>query len=480
VVERALGGVLFIDEAYMLTEEGRGRFGQEALDALLVRMEEERGRFVLVAAGYPEKMGVFRRSNPGLARRIPEENVIVFPDYDVEELRRILTGMLEKRRLVVGKGMGGTLDALLEGMVRRKEPGFGNAGEMRTLADGLERRRAARVVREGLAGEAELIEEDLPPVYRGYLPEPVPEPEEVLAELDGMVGLEDLKGYLARLVRAAQYQRLRGEGGEIEPQHLLFRGNPGTGKTTAARLVGRMYRAMGLLRKGHCVEVGRAELVAGYLGQTAIRTKEKVLEALGGVLFIDEAYALVRDREYGQEAVDTLVKLMEDHRGQLVVVAAGYPEEMGAFVESNPGLASRLGVEVAFPDYTDQQLGEVLVDLAQAEGFMIGEGVREGVEALVRVERTRKGRAFGNVRYVQNLLAEMKGRLADRVLGGVEGEDAVHLDEDARTFTLQDLPGVTSEEDSSRATRVDLPGRVRSSGLPRPAAGAQDVGMVSS
>ena len=246
-------------------------------------------------------------------------------------------------------------------------------------------------------------------------PLPAKTVDELLAELDALVGLSRVKREVHRQAAVLRVQKLRAEHGMQSPtisRHLVFTGNPGTGKTTVARLVCGIYAALGLLAKGHLIEVDRSELVAGYLGQTAVKTSEVVLEALGGVLFIDEAYSLAGD-QYGAEAVDTLVKEMEDHRDDVVVIVAGYPAPMVEFVDANPGLASRFRTTVEFDDYTDGELTEIFARLARAGDF------EPSPECLVRFREvlaaTPRGTGFGNGRFARNVLEGAIGRLAWRL-----------------------------------------------------------------
>ncbi|ROS77040.1 AAA family ATPase [Cellulomonas sp. PhB143] len=238
---------------------------------------------------------------------------------------------------------------------------------------------------------------------------------DVLAELDALVGLGSVKREVRRQAELLRVEGLRaaaGLGGPTLTRHLVFTGNPGTGKTTVGRLVARIYRSLGILSSGHLVEVDRSELVAGYLGQTAERTTAVVTSALGGVLLVDEAYALAGDR-YGEEAVDTLVKDMEDHRDDLVVIVAGYPGPMTRLLESNPGLRSRFSRVLEFDDYTGDELGTIFARAAAAADFS---PTPDAVEAFARRTATvERGPAFGNARWVRNVLDVAVARHAWRL-----------------------------------------------------------------
>lgn len=244
--------------------------------------------------------------------------------------------------------------------------------------------------------------------------------DELLAELDALIGLERVKREVHRQVALLRVDRLRGEAGLKSPtitRHLVFTGNPGTGKTTVARLVSGIYHALELLSRGQLVEVDRSELVAGYLGQTATKTADVVASAAGGVLFIDEAYSLTgigaSGDQYGQEAVDTLVKEMEDRRDDLVLIVAGYPAPMRAFIAANPGLASRFRTTIEFEDYTDDELVAILEQLAEGSDYELEpEAVARFREVL---GRTPRGDTFGNGRFARNALEAAIGHHAWRL-----------------------------------------------------------------
>jgi Cdc6-like AAA superfamily ATPase len=249
---------------------------------------------------------------------------------------------------------------------------------------------------------------------------PPPRPlEELYAELDGLVGLTEVKAevkLVANLVRVAKMRRERGLPVAETSRHLVFTGNPGTGKTTVARLLAEIYRTLGVVEKGHLVETDRSGLVAGFVGQTALKVQQVFESALGGLLLIDEAYALARGREgdFGTEAVDTLVKLIEDHRDDVVVIMAGYPDEMGQLLDANPGIRSRFPRTIDFPDYSDDELVRIFESLATDAHYTLDDGARAA--ARTRFAAEPRGKGFGNGRLARNLFEAAVARQASRVV----------------------------------------------------------------
>ena len=432
IIDSAKDGVLFIDEAYTLYVPDSPRdFGPEAIATLMKEMEDRRGSMAVIVAGYEREMETFFDANPGMRSRF--NRYIDFPDYNAPELTEVF------RRLVVQRQLRLTLEAetragqMFEQMVRTKGKNFGNARSVRSYLDRAIERQAQRLSEQSEADPVVLDVADLPPLGRR---------EELdfsalLARLDMLTGLAEVKAEvrkLASLVRAQDRRREAAMNWTPVSLHLVFAGNPGTGKTTVARLVGELYAALGLLEKGHVVEVQRSDLVAGYIGQTAVKTQAKVEQAYGGVLFIDEAYTLSTggESDYGGEAIDSLLKLMEDNRNRLAVIVAGYSEPMHLFIDSNPGLASRFTRYVTFADYTAEELVQIFERMATDNSYRLSESARGVLQPVVaRIHSERDG-SFGNARAMRTLfestIEQQAMRIGEDEFAAVDGIEAPDIE----------------------------------------------------
>ena len=268
---------------------------------------------------------------------------------------------------------------------------------------------------------------------------PLPSQEELLEQLDSLIGLEEVKKDVKSLINLIKVRKLRTDNDlPIPPMsmHMVFMGNPGTGKTTVARLMGQLYAAIGALSKGQLIETDRSGLVAGYVGQTAMKTQEMINSALGGVLFIDEAYSLSSggENDYGREAIETLLKAMEDHRDELVVIVAGYDEPMEKFLHSNPGLESRFNKYFYFPDYTGEELMGIFNLQCKKNGYTLSPEAEELAKQAFNVMYETRDDNFGNGRDVRNCFEDMVARQSDRVAAMEDPSK-----DDLMTFLPEDL-----------------------------------------
>ena len=293
------------------------------------------------------------------------------------------------------------------------------------------------------AGQKEAREEETPA-------EQLPTLDELLAELDGLCGLDKVKEDVKGLINLVKVRSLRREAGLPVPPmslHLVFMGNPGTGKTTVARLLAKIYRAVGVLSKGQLVEVDRSGLVAGFVGQTALKTQEAIDRALGGVLFIDEAYALAGQdnaNDFGREAIEVLLKGMEDHRDDLIVIVAGYTDLMGNFIHANPGLESRFNKYFYFEDYNGGQLAEIFRSVCKKNGYVLDEAADKAAADAFELMYQRRDENFGNARDVRNIFEAAVARQANRV-AALEAPGK----EDLMALTVADLDLEDGDADNS-------------------------------
>ena len=422
VIDSALDGILFIDEAYTLSKPDSPKdYGQEAIDTLLKRMEDDRSRLVVIVAGYTEEMQEFIGSNPGLKSRF--NRYFTFRDYAPEELMALFDIFCKPQSYTVTPEAREKLMKFFTYIYKSRDKSFGNGRFVRNVFEQTVQAQASRVAdhlqeyKQAAASQIELAKllstinlADADEAIGDALPaDEALTPEQVLAELNQLIGLDNIKQEVEALVKFIKVQKMREAKGLAVSKmslHTVFYGSPGTGKTTVARLLGKVFKAMGILSKGHVVEVDRAELVAGYVGQTAIKTDKVVDSALHGILFIDEAYTLSPaggGNDFGGEAIDTILKRMEDDRDKLVVIVAGYTDEMQRFLESNPGLKSRFNRFFNFEDYKPEEMLAIFKIFCTKGGFSTDKEAEDSLLLHFQEMYRDRDRNFGNGRAVRNL-----------------------------------------------------------------------------
>ena len=407
-IEQAMDGVLFVDEAYTLVPPNNPRdHGPRALDTILTAMENNRGRLVVIFAGYEREMQRVLDYNPGLASRVP--NHLRFPDYAPDELLKIALGMVTgPQGFGYDAGVEGKLRQLIEDRFVPIPENFANARSMRNLVEEIVARHAARPG----ASLRNIGVADIPN------PRPRVVRRSPLDELNGMIGLPGVKQEVKRWSAQLRVARLRAQEGvhlEAKPNHMVFTGAPGTGKTVIAGLVARILVENGMLKHDRIHAVTRSDLVGQYQGHTAPKVTQAFQAAEGGVLFIDEAYALTRDKQdsFGREAIDTMVPLIESMRDRLVVILAGYQAEMEEFFDVNPGLRSRFPTRLHFEDYSPADLLLIFEKFCFDRQFHLTPDARRAVEGFLA--RRAGTKDFGNARGVRNLVDEVLGNMDMRL-----------------------------------------------------------------
>ena len=436
----AKGGVLFIDEAYSLRSS-------TAVAVLLQEMENHREDVIVILAGYRERMQEFLELNEGLRSRIPY--VIDFPDYSASELTDIFRLMLQEKGLSITEAAIKEAHFLFE--KARHQDDFGNGRYVRNALEQAVQNQSVRLLRATPNSENIHTEEllSLTPEDISSI-DAISEGERAIGtaqrELDNLIGLANVKKVIQKAKANFKLKRLcldKGIRKDPTSLHMVFTGNPGTAKTTVARLFAEMMKDEQVLSTGKFVEVGRADLIGDHVGATAPLVRKRFREAGGGVLFIDEAYSLCDGYEngFGDEAITTIVQEMENHRDNIIVIFAGYPAQMKRFLARNPGLSSRIAFHVDFEDYTTDELCAITKQMLSAKQMTITD------EAMARLrkhyESARSRSDYGNGRFVRKLIEEAEMNLAERLLQSAESEMTESL---ITTIREEDIPQLREEQ----------------------------------
>lgn len=417
-IDKAMGGILFIDEAYTLAKGGKDSndYGKEAIEILLKSMEDNRGEFTVILAGYTNEMRNLMKLNPGLESRINLK--VNFEDYSDEELLTIAEAMAQKEDYkLTEQGKTSFMKRISNQMI---DENFANARTARNILEDAIREKAFRMGDESATKE-ELTTLDSVDFGVDLNFSPKDNIQKLQEELEGLVGLTEVKDIVKGILNTLELNIKKEKMGIecSEPSlNMIFTGSPGTGKTTVARIMAKLLKEMGILKKGHLVEVTRNDLVGEYVGQTGPKTLDKIKQAYGGVLFIDEAYTLNGQtaNDFGKEAIAVLIKEMEDNRDKFVVIMAGYTNEMKELLNLNPGLESRVKFNVEFKDYNKEELLQIFLMLCLKEEYSISKKAYEKLSELFDKIVKNKDKNFGNGRLVRKIFEDVKMKQANRIV----------------------------------------------------------------
>ncbi len=431
---RQAGGTLFVDEAYELYKKSEKDFGTEVITTLLKDMEDHMGEYSVILAGYKKQMeDMMENANPGFRSRFQYH--INIPDYNDQDL--VLAG--ESMLLKDNYYMSETAERALLRAIEKERLGdaFANIRTVRNILSKARERMDARIAELQDRG----VEVKLEDYYILTAGDFGVESEDTEVEdyrvyqkqLEGLIGLTSAKESVKSIINAVKLNKLRIERGMSNSQdvgtlHLVFKGNAGTGKTTVARLIGKIYLSLGILKRDKFVEVSASDLIQPYLGESAKKTRECIKSALGGVLFIDEAYILGQDSKVNAEALNALIADIENYRKDLMVIVAGYEKEMDMFLDANQGLRSRFANEIIFEDYSDDELLLIAQNFIRSNRFILEDGNEDILRELI-VKKRQETRDFGNARGVRNVIELLQKSVGNRVIGMMDRGEQISDDE---------------------------------------------------
>ena len=439
--DKAMGGILFVDEAYTLAPLSSGgekdQQGTQALEQLMKRMEDDRGKFVVIAAGYRQEMENLFRINPGVRSRF--SYFLNIDDYNPDQLFQIMMVFAKEKKYQFTQEAQELTQKMITEMYNSRDKDFANGRTMRQLFDKICAKQAERLQNVDITT---LSNEQLMMIDVKDIPYNAPQAvdyTQCLSKLNGMVGLAGVKKEISNLAAFLNLQIRRGETNTFQGKHYVFTGNPGTGKTTVARIMADVFRTLGILSRGQLIEADRSKLVAGFAGQTAIKTNQLIDSAMGGVLFIDEAYTLKSNDQdsFGAEAIDTLLKRLEDDRGKFICIVAGYTDNMHDFIDTNPGLKSRFTQTIHFDDYTPDELTQIFLNLAKGKNFTVDEETKATIHRQFEQLYLRRDKNFGNAREARRIFDQAVEKQSQRLV------------------TMMGTPDF-KEEDMYRITSADL------------------------
>ena len=448
-INRAMGGVLFIDEAYSLVSDFSVDYGHEAVATLIKAMEDNKGKFCVILAGYRVPLEKMINTNSGFASRIQFK--LDFPNYSRDELGQILDSMVEKSGYTI------TRDAKVKILdvtdYKKKDPNFANAREVRNIVEQVIMCQNMRI--ENSKDKKIIIDDVNKYIKDAKIPVSTDVNDEIKVlsaeeELDALVGLESIK----KTVRKIKAYVKKNKDNNTLNTHMVFYGNPGTGKTEVARIISRLFNDIGALPEAKTIETNPNGLIGEYVGSTGPKTDAKVKESLGGVLFIDEAYGLSQatgqGANYGAEAIATLLKDMEDYRGQFCCIMAGYRSEMQKMIASNQGLESRIQFELDFPDYSDDELKEIARRMLKKQKMDISESALDLIIQVVDLERSSP--AFANARSLRNVLDKV---ILNQNVRTEDSDSNLIIDEDVNEYIDEEGIALNKEASSTQSLNID-------------------------